>query len=254
MISHPALIRAPRVFCALDTQDLPAALALAGAMQEAGCGIKLGLEFFCAQGPQGVRAIRDAYPALALFLDLKFHDIPNTVAQAVEAACAFAPDFMTLHAGGGIDMMRAAQDSTENAASRFGVSVPQLLAVTVLTSLDDAGLRMVGQKTPAAQQVLNLAERALESGIRGIVCAGPEIAAMRREFGTGPILMVPGIRPEGMGAEMQDQKRVMTPLQAVRDGATHLVIGRPITKSPDPVQAARAILSGIEDSILPDSP
>lgn len=242
----------PVLFCALDTPDLPRALILAAAMEEAGCGIKLGLEFFCAQGPQGVAVIRDAYPDLALFLDLKFHDIPNTVAQAVEASCALAPDFMTLHAGGGIDMMRAAQDAAENAAPRFSIKVPQLLAVTVLTSLDDESLRMVGQKTPAGQQVLNLAERALQSGVMGVVCAGPDIAALRKNLGDAPVLMVPGIRPAGTGAEptADDQKRIMTPVQAMRAGANHLVIGRPITKSADPARTARAIL----DEISRDSP
>lgn len=238
----------PVVFCALDTPDLPRALILAAAMEEVGCGIKLGLEFFCAQGAQGVAAIRDRYPDLSLFLDLKFHDIPNTVAQAVEASCAMRPDFMTLHAGGGIDMMRAAQDAAENAAPRFAVKLPQLLAVTVLTSLDDESLRAVGQKTPARSQVVNLAERAMQSGVMGMVCAGPDIAALRKALGDSPVLMVPGIRPDinAAKAESDDQKRIMTPAEALKAGANHLVIGRPITKNPDPARAAQNILDSLE--------
>lgn len=234
----------PIIFCAIDTADLDAAKTLAKAMQAAGCGVKLGLEFFCAHGPQGVAQIREACPDLALFLDLKFHDIPNTVAKAVDSACALAPAFMTIHAGGGIDMMRAAQDAAEYGATRTGVSVPKILAVTVLTSLDDDSLKAVGQKTPAASQVLNLAERTLESGLPGIVCAGPDIGAIRKKLGPDLILMVPGIRPAG--AESQDQKRIMTPRDALDQGATHLVIGRPITKSPDPVAAAQEILQDLQ--------
>ncbi len=230
----------PIIFCAIDTPDLNAATTLAQAMQSAGCGIKLGLEFFSAHGPQGVAHIRAACPDLALFLDLKFHDIPNTVAKAVEAACALAPAFMTIHASGGIDMMRAAQEAAERGAAQHNVAVPKILAVTVLTSLDDDALVAVGQQTPAADQVLNLAERTLQSGLPGIVCAGPDIGAIRSQLGPDLILMVPGIRPAG--TESQDQKRVMTPRDALHAGATHLVIGRPITQSSNPVAAAQEIL------------
>lgn len=234
----------PTIFCAIDTPDLNAATKLAGAMQAAGCGVKLGLEFFCAHGPQGVAHIRAACPDLALFLDLKFHDIPNTVAKAVEAACALKPMFMTIHAGGGIDMMRAAQDAAERGAAQRGINLPQILAVTVLTSLDDDALVAVGQQTPAAAQVLNLAERTMQSGLPGIVCAGPDIGAIRSQLGPDLILMVPGIRPAG--AESQDQKRVMTPRDALQIGATHLVIGRPITQSSDPAAAAQEILLSLQ--------
>ncbi|MGZ9108378.1 MAG: orotidine-5'-phosphate decarboxylase [Micavibrio sp.] len=236
----------PQIFCAIDTPDQDAALVLAAAMQEAGCGIKLGLEFFCARGPDGIKKIRDLFPELPLFLDLKFHDIPNTAAGAVRSATALAPAFMTIHASGGTAMMRAAQDAAQDEAAKRGFAVPALLAVTVLTALDNAALSAVGQKTPSETQALLLATLTKETGLLGIVCAGPDIATIRGALGSDFILMVPGIRPAGSGA--QDQKRVMTPAEALRHGATHLVIGRPITETADPAQTARTI----RDSLTTD--
>lgn len=233
----------PKIFCAIDTPDLQHALTLAGAMQVAGCGIKLGLEFFCANGAQGAMIIRETFPDLSLFLDLKFHDIPNTVAGAIESASPLAPAFITVHASGGVEMMRAAQDAAEKGAAQRGIPCPHILAVTVLTSLDDEALIRVGQQTPVAKQVQNLAQCTRDSGLPGIVCAGPDIAPLRAALGPDLILMVPGIRPTG--ADIGDQKRVMSPADALRAGATHLVIGRPITKSPDPLRAARDILASI---------
>lgn len=231
----------PVIYCAIDTPDINAARLLAVAMQKAGCGIKLGLEFFNANGPQGIAAIRNACPDLKLFLDLKCHDIPNTVAGAIRAVVFLAPSYLTLHAAGGTEMMQAAQDAAREESMRLGVAPPSLLAVTVLTSLDDPALRTVGQQTPTAEQVLRLAELARTAGLPGIVCAGPDIPAVRKALGQHFILMVPGIRPSGSAA--MDQKRVMTPRDAMIAGATHLVIGRPITGTPDPAQAARDILA-----------
>lgn len=234
----------PLIFCAIDTPDINAAHNFAAAMTEAGCGIKLGLEFFSMHGTGGVAKIRKAFPDTALFLDLKFHDIPNTVAGAVRSACNLQPSYMTVHASGGNDMMRAAQDAAQNEAIKTGVPIPSLLAVTVLTSLDDTALEDVGQMTPAGMQVLRLARLAKEAGLPGVVCAGPDIQALRTSIGNEFILMVPGIRPAG--AATQDQKRVMSPPEAIKTGATHLVIGRPITEAPDPAQAARNIIAGLQ--------
>ena len=231
----------PVIYCAIDTPDLNAARLLAAAMQDAGCGIKLGLEFFNANGPQGIAAIRNACPDVKLFLDLKCHDIPNTVAGAVRAVIALAPSYLTLHASGGTAMMQAAHNAAAEESMRLGVLPPALLAVTVLTSLDDAVLDAVGQTVPAEQQVLKLARLTHAAGLPGIVCAGPDISAVRKALGQNFILMVPGIRPSGSAA--MDQKRVMTPKDAMVTGATHLVIGRPITRAADPAQAARDILA-----------
>ena len=225
----------PVVFCAIDTPEMGHAKAIARAMAEVGCGIKLGLEFFNANGPQGIAAIRDANPDLALFLDLKCHDIPNTVAGAIRSVVPLKPDYITIHASGGTDMMKAAQEAAGDT---------KLLAVTVLTSLDDAALNDVGQKSPAAAQVLNLAKLTHNSGLPGIICAGPDVAVVRQVLAKPFVLMVPGIRPAG--SAVGDQKRVMTPKEAVDVGATHLVIGRPITGAADPLQSARDILASLE--------
>ncbi len=226
-----------RVFCALDTTSLDSALALARAVRGAVGGLKLGLEFFSARGRDGVAAV--AAEGLPIFLDLKLHDIPNTVAGAVRALTPLAPAFMTIHAQGGPAMMRAARQAAEEAAASAGIPRPRLLAVTVLTSLDDADLNAMGVPGAAAEQVLRLAALAAGSGMDGVVCSSHEIAALRERLGPDFILMVPGIRPGG--AAVGDQKRVMTPGEAVSLGASYLVIGRPITEASDPAAAARSI-------------
>ncbi len=233
----------PLVFCSIDTPQIDRALALAAAMQRAGCGIKLGLEFFGSCGPQGVKDIRTAYPDLPLFLDLKFHDIPNTVAAAIRAVVPLAPAYVNVHAAGGLEMMQEAQEAALHTASHEGVPPPRVLAVTVLTSLDDEGLSGIGFAGTASQTVAGLAALAKSAGLAGVVCSGHEIESLRLICGADFTLMVPGIRPSG--AQTQDQKRVMTPSDAVRRGASHLVIGRPITAAADPAQAARDILSSI---------
>lgn len=233
----------PLIFCAIDTPDLSAARDLAAAMREAGCGIKLGLEFFNANGPQGISAIRNTHPELPLFLDLKCHDIPNTVGGAVRAVASLAPAYLSLHASGGAAMMRAAQDAAREEALRLGIAPMALLGVTVLTSLDDAALDAIGQVPPVERQVLRLAKLTQDCGLAGIVCSGHDIAPVRKNLGGDLALMVPGIRPAGSAA--QDQKRVMTPQEALQSGATHLVIGRPITEATDPGAAAAAILASL---------
>jgi orotidine-5'-phosphate decarboxylase len=222
-----------RVLVALDTTDLARAQALARGLLGAVAGIKIGLELYSARGIEGVRALAEI--GLPLFLDLKFHDIPNTVASAVRAALPLAPFLLTLHASGGPAMLRAAAE----VAAEAGAARPRLLAVTVLTSLDDRDLRLVGQAGPVASQVLRLAETAQGAGIDGAVCSPREVALLRAKCGPGFLLVVPGIRPEWAAA--QDQKRVMTPAEAVAAGADYLVVGRPITAAPSPREAAERI-------------
>lgn len=233
-----------KIFCALDTPDQSRATALAQSLsQVVGCGIKLGLEYFSANGAAGVNAIRTAFPDLPLFLDLKYHDIPNTVAQAYLALAGLGVEYINLHAAGGREMMQAANTAIRDEAAKLNVKAPQVLAVTVLTSLDDKNLTEVGQATPAADQVVRLAKLTKDCGLAGIVCSAHEITRIRSELGSDFVLMVPGIRPAGSDAG--DQKRVMTPGEAFAAGATHLVIGRPITGAPDPAAAAAAILSDL---------
>lgn len=233
-----------KIFCALDTPDQSRATALAQSLsQVVGCGIKLGLEYFSANGAAGVNAIRTAFPDLPLFLDLKYHDIPNTVAQAYRALAGLGVEYINLHAAGGREMMQAANTAIRDEAAKLNVKAPQVLAVTVLTSLDDKNLTEVGQATPAADQVVRLAKLTKDCGLAGIVCSAHEITRIRSELGSDFVLMVPGIRPAGSDAG--DQKRVMTPGEAFAAGATHLVIGRPITGAPDPAAAAAAILSDL---------
>lgn len=228
------------VFCALDRPDPDGAVELARALRPHLGGIKLGLEFFMAQGPAGIRRLGDL--GLPVFLDAKLHDIPNTVAGAMRGVVELPVAMVTLHAMGGVAMMRAAVEIADSSASR-----PRVLAVTVLTSLDQADLGATGQRGTPTEQALRLAELALAAGCHGIVCSPMEVAAMRREFGAAPRLVVPGVRPRaGRGDGRQDdQKRTLEPAEAVALGADILVIGRPITAAPDPVAAARAIQAGL---------
>jgi orotidine-5'-phosphate decarboxylase len=233
-----ALSPAQRLFVAIDTPDIARACALARALAPVGCGIKLGLEFFSGQGPDGVRAVVAAAPNTPLFLDLKFHDIPNTVAAAVRAALAVKPFILNVHAAGGPAMMAAAADAAREASPR-----PLVIAVTVLTSLDDNDLKSVGQNGPAADQAVRLARLASNSKLDGVVCSAHEAASLRAACGPDFKLIVPGIRPAG--SAIGDQKRVMGPKEAIEAGADFLVVGRPITEAADPVVAARAIIADI---------
>jgi len=230
----------PLIFCAVDTTEIDRARMLAAILARTRCGLKLGLEFFSALGPQGVRTIREEFPQLPLFLDLKFHDIPNTVAQAIRAVVPLGLSYVNIHAAGGAAMMKAAADASRDEAAKRNIPAPHVLAVTVLTSLDDTALGTVGQQGPAAVQVERLARLAQNSGMAGVVCSAHEIETLRAACGPDFILMVPGIRPAGSAT--QDQKRTMTPAQAISAGASHLVIGRPITQAADPAQAITTIL------------
>jgi len=226
-----------RIFLALDTPDIAAALTQMRAAGDAIDGIKLGLEFFVANGPAGIRCVREE--ARPLFLDLKLHDIPNTVAGAVRTAVPLNPLLLTVHAGGGPAMLRAAAE----AAHSFGAARPLIIAVTVMTSLDDGDLKAVGQIAPVSDQVRRLAALSQDQGCDGVVCSSHEISLLRQDCGPEFKLVVPGLRP-AVG-ELADQKRVMTPGEAARLGADFLVIGRPITAATDPAAAARAIRSEI---------
>lgn len=225
-----------RIFVGLDTTDVEKAQRLAKLLAGAVGGVKVGKEFFTSQGPDGVRAAVGGAP---LFLDLKFHDIPNTVAGAVRAAVHLRPKILNVHASGGRAMMEAAAEAARETAEDLGVERPQVIGVTVLTSLDAGDLEAVGQKGPPEAQVERLALLAQESGLDGVVCSPREIARLRQACGPDFLLVVPGIRPSWAAAG--DQKRIMTPREAVAAGADILVIGRPITGAEDPLAAARRI-------------
>lgn len=231
-----------RIFCAIDANNFDEALVMVNRLAGIDIGIKLGLEFFVAEGPKGVEKIR-TQSGKELFLDLKLHDIPNTVAGAVRAALRCQPDFITIHASGGTAMMSAAVDAAKEAAAKEGVPVPKLLGVTVLTNLDGGDLAAVGQGSSPADQVKRLALLAQNAGLAGIVCSPQEIGLLRQTLNKSMQLVVPGIRPAGSATG--DQKRVMTPREAAEQGADYLVIGRPITQAADPGETAKAILSSI---------
>ena len=224
------------VFVALDTTDLNLARDLAARLKPHAGGLKLGLEFFSAHGPEGVRAFQEM--GLPIFLDLKFHDIPNTVAGAVRAAAALGVDILNVHAAGGAAMLKAAREAAH------GVNpATKVIAVTVLTSLSDADLDAVGQRGPAQDQVLRLATLTRDCGLAGVVCSAHEITTLLKAMGPDFLLVVPGIRPQGAG--LGDQQRVMGPKEARDLGASILVIGRPITGASDPAQAARDIAQSL---------
>ena len=236
---------AARIYAAIDTTDLERARALSRALAGVVDGLKLGKEFFTAHGPEGIRAVLGDPETrqLGLFLDLKFHDIPNTVAAAIRAAAPIAPTWLTVHASGGPAMLRAAADAAAETTGADGRPRTRVLAVTVLTSLDDGDLEAVGQRTPAAEQVERLGALARDHGIDGLVCSPREIGQLRRRLGPGVALAVPGIRPTWSIAG--DQKRITTPGDARAAGADLLVIGRPITGADDPAAAARRIVDEI---------
>ncbi len=216
------------VFLALDVPQLAEAKELASKVKAHVGGIKLGLEFFCAHGMHGVHEI--AHVGLPIFLDLKFHDIPNTVAGAMQAIHVLEPAIVTVHASGG----RAMMEDAKAAASEN----TKVVGVTTLTSMDERDLASTGVKGSLHEQVLRLTDLAREAGLDGIVCSGEEVKSAHANWKDG-YFVVPGLRPAG--AAIGDQKRVVTPRQARNDGASVLVIGRPISRADDPVAAARAI-------------
>lgn len=225
------------IYCPLDTPSLETATKWAADLAGHVGGMKIGLEFFNAQGPQGVKAVTDM--GMPLFLDLKFFDIPNTVAGAVRSVTPLAPYMLNVHASGGPAMMKAALEAAEQTSASLGIERPKVIAVTVLTSFDESDLESVGVSDSPRDQVVRLASLARDCGLDGVVCSAHEIAAIRAACGPDFKLVVPGIRPAG--ADVADQKRVMTPPEAAKAGANHLVIGRPITQAHNPVKAAQEI-------------
>jgi len=223
------------IFLAIDTTDIARASALAELIRDQVGGVKLGLEFFSAHGPAGIRRMADL--GVPIFLDLKLHDIPNTVGKAVEALAPLAPAILTVHATGGAAMMAAAKAAAPSAT--------RVIGVTVLTSLDQSDLTAAGVAGSPSQQVERLTTLARKSGIDGIVCSGAEVAAARATWSDG-FFVVPGVRPSG--ADVDDQKRVVTPAQALNDGASVLVIGRPITGAADPARAIDEIMASLEQA------
>jgi orotidine-5'-phosphate decarboxylase len=222
------------IYCAIDTPDIFKATQIATDMRGL-CGIKLGLTFFNKHGAQGVRQVIENSGNNDLFLDLKLHDIPKQVSGAIESLADLKPNFLTIHASGGSTMMRAAKQACPQET--------KLLAVTVLTSLDAEELSAIGQGIAPKEQVTRLAYLAQSSDVDGIVCSPQEIDIVRKACGNNFILMVPGIRPEG--SSLDDQKRVLTPNMAMKAGANHLVIGRPITQSHDKIAMANNIINSL---------
>lgn len=228
------------VLVAIDTNDMARAREICRQSEGLVGGLKFGKEFFTAFGPEGVRQVAGQHP---FFLDLKFHDIPNTVAGAVRAAVDLGPFMLNVHAAGGRAMMEAAVGAAEERAQALGRPRPLVIAVTVLTSLDDADLAAVGQPAGAAAQVVRLARLAEDCGLDGVVCSPKEIDAIRTACGPEFKLVVPGIRPAW--AASGDQKRIMTPGQAVAAGADYIVVGRAITAADDPTDAAQRVLAEV---------
>ena len=224
------------IIVALDVSSAEEALGLARDLSGAVGAFKIGKELFVSAGPDIVRAIRDE--GGSVFLDLKFHDIPNTVAKAVAAAARLDVQMLTIHTSGGRDMMAAAE-----AAAQKAENTPLILGVTVLTSMDDSNLAELGLPVDPAEQVERLAKLATDSGLRGLVCSPREIEMLRKVIPQEVQLVTPGIRPKGSDAG--DQKRTLTPAKAIEDGADWLVIGRPITTAENPRQAADEILESV---------
>ncbi len=222
-----------KIIVALDYDNQADALAMAQRLEPKRCRLKVGKELFTSAGPQLVKALHDL--GFEVFLDLKFHDIPNTVAKAVIAAAKMGVWMVNVHASGGSEMMR----TTLQKLQAQGGHQPLLIAVTVLTSMDEAGLRETGIKQTPAERVLELAKLTHSSGFHGVVCSAQEAALLKQTLGQDFVLVTPGIRPAFAAAG--DQKRIMTPADAVRAGSDYLVIGRPITQAQDPMAALALI-------------
>ncbi len=239
-----AIPPAQRIITALDVETKAQALALVRQLNQAGL-FKVGLELFTAEGPALLQEIQAL--GKGVFLDLKLHDIPNTVGEAARIGVRHGARMMTIHASGGKAMMaRAAETAGEEAAKR-GTARPILLGVTILTSLQNDDLASVGMTPDTAGQVLRLAALAKASGLSGVVCSAKEIEIVRKEVGPDFLIVTPGIRPAG--ADVQDQKRVMTPSLAVAKGSDYLVIGRPITQAASPADAFAAIVRELETGV-----
>lgn len=226
----------PKIYVALDYQNASDADALIEQLPSGKVGLKVGKELFTSAGPQWVASLVEK--GFSIFLDLKFHDIPNTVAKAVTAAAKLGVDVVNVHASGGSRMMKAAADALKEMDNP-----PLLIGVTVLTSMDESDLKELGISKSVNEQVEYLAKLAKSSGLKGVVCSAQEANMLKAACGNDFKLMTPGIRPEGSSKD--DQRRTMTPAEAVTVGVDYMVIGRPITQSPDPAQAVENILASI---------
>jgi orotidine-5'-phosphate decarboxylase len=233
--------RDPRVIVALDFPDMESAIGLAARLDPAVCAVKVGKELFTAAGTAIVQELVGR--GFRVFLDLKYHDIPNTVAQACAAATRLGVWMLNVHVAGGGAMLLAARDSVAKTAMALGRPRPLLIGVTLLTSLGDGDLAATGVTGSAEEQVLRLARLAQASGLDGVVCSAREVAMIHAACGSGFKLVTPGIRPAGTA--VNDQIRVMTPEAAIAAGADYLVIGRAITAAPDPLRALRDINAAI---------
>jgi orotidine-5'-phosphate decarboxylase len=238
--SDPLQLARERLIVALDVPDSNSAMRLVAELESTCSWFKVGLELFIAAGPAVLEPI--VARGHNIFLDLKLHDIPNTVAGAVRTAARLGVRMLTVHAAGGPAMLAAAKAALPNVSNP-----PELLAVTVLTSMDAAQLQSVGIDRDPAGQVAHLAKMGIEAGIRGFVCSPQEVAAVRELTGPSGVLVIPGIRPAE--AAIGDQKRVAGPAEALRLGASYLVVGRPITQAPNPAEAATAILEEIAEAL-----
>lgn len=226
-----------KIIVALDFDNLDAALALAKQLNPEQCRLKVGKELFTCCGPRIVEALHEL--GFDVFLDLKFHDIPNTVAKAVKAAAELGVWMVNVHASGGLEMMKAARAALEP----YGENRPLLIAVTVLTSMSSEELSQIGYQNSAELQVQHLAGLVQQAGLDGVVCSSQEASALKARFGKGFLLITPGIRPAN--AEVGDQKRIMTPAKALEAGSDYLVIGRPITMASSPLNALAEIAEEI---------
>jgi orotidine-5'-phosphate decarboxylase len=222
----------PKIIVALDYADATSALKLVNQLDPALCRLKVGKELFTAVGPQFIEELtRENF---GVFLDLKFHDIPNTVAKACSAASNLGVWMLNVHASGGLEMMQAAHQAVNNSDTK-----PLIIAVTVLTSMNQASLNQIGIQTELATHVLNLAKLTKQAGLDGVVCSALEATALRSQLGNDFCLVTPGIRPAHTNQD--DQSRVVTPADALKNGASYLVIGRPITQAANPLKALEAI-------------
>jgi orotidine-5'-phosphate decarboxylase len=229
-----------RLLVALDVESGAQAIELAKGLRHVVGGFKIGSRLFTLEGPSLVRAL--AYTGVRVFLDLKFHDIPNTVAQAVESAVLTGAWMVNVHASGGAAMMEAARRAARETADRKQIPVPLMIAVTVLTSIDTPALRSVGVGRPLEDQVIALAQLTKQAGFDGVVASPLETAAIRAACGSDFVIVTPGIRGAAAGTERNDQVRTLGPAEAVQAGATYIVVGRPIIDAKDPRAAAAAIV------------
>jgi orotidine-5'-phosphate decarboxylase len=239
---------AGKLLVALDVDSAERALALAAELRGIAGGFKIGSRLFTLEGPALVRRIAET--GARVFLDLKFHDIPNTVAQAVEAAVRTGAWMVNVHASGGLAMMQAAERAATDTEVLEGRPAPLLIAVTVLTSMDQASLKETGVERPVLDHVVALAKLAQEAGLQGVVASARETSGIRAACGPDFVIVTPGIRGAAAGAESHDQARTMGPAEAVRAGASYIVVGRPIIGARQPRAAAEAIVAELASTSL----